>query len=272
MRQKIPIALVYDFDGTLSPKNMQEFEFIPKIGMKAADFWDEVAKEAKRIDGDSILVYMGLMLEKAREKKIPVKRSDFQKFGKTIKLHDGVISWFDEINHFAEKHDVKLQHFILSSGLREIIEGTSIAKKFERIYASGFWYDHNEVARGPAVALNYTTKTQYLFRINKGSLDLWDHKIINSYVPHQKRPVPFSNMIFIGDGETDIPCFRLVKDQGGHAIAVYSPNKRGAKSQAANLIKQGRVNISLPANYSTDGMLSKYVKTLIEKISMEQAF
>jgi len=186
------LAIVYDFDGTLSPKNMQEFEFLPKIGLKAKDFWQAVLDESKRTNGDNILIYMSLMLEKAREKKIPIRRADFKRLGKTVELFPGVLTWFDHINEYATLNKIKIEHFILSSGLREIIEGTPIAKNFNRIYASGFWYDENGVARGPATALNYTTKTQYLFRINKGSLDIWEHEVINSFVPHQDRHISFS--------------------------------------------------------------------------------
>lgn len=266
-----PLAIAYDFDGTLAPGNMQEFDFVPKLGIKPADFWGEVSAVSKQVDGDNILVYMGLMIEKARAKQIPVHKSDFADFGKTVQLFDGVVDWFDRINLYGRQNGVKIEHYILSSGLREMIEGTPIAKKFSKIYASGFWYDHNGVAFWPAMALNYTTKTQYLFRINKGALDVWDNSVINSYVKPDNRPVPFNNMIYIGDGETDVPCFRLVKDQGGHAIAVYKPNAKGAKDRARKLLSEGRVNFATQASYVDGGDLDAIVKAVVQRVASDGA-
>ena len=218
-----PLAIAYDFDGTLSPSNMQEFDFVPKIGMSKEKFWGEVSALAQQNNADNILMYMKHMLDKAREAEVPVRRSDIQRYGKSVKLFPGVNDWFDRINEYGRKHGVNVQHYIISSGIREMIEGTPIARKFAAIYASSFVYDHNGVAQWPALAINYTTKTQYLFRINKGVKEVYDNSRINDYVPKHERPVPFENMVFIGDGDTDIPCFRLVKEQGGHAIAVYKP-------------------------------------------------
>lgn len=264
-----PMAIAYDFDGTLAPGNMQEYDFVPKIGMKPADFWSEVTDRAREIQGDNILVYMGLMLEKARASRISVHRSDFENFGKSVELYDGVLGWFDRINLYAKKNNVRIDHFIVSSGIREMIEGTPIAKNFKSIFASGFWYDHNGVAHWPALALNYTTKTQFLFRINKGVLDIWDHSSVNRYIEPAKRPLPFSNMVFIGDGDTDIPCFRLVKEKGGHSVAVYKPNARGAKEKAEKLIADGRVHMAAPANYSDSAPLDQQVKAIIMKIAAD---
>ena len=222
-RKHIPLAISYDFDGTLSPGHMQNYDFIPALGMKPKVFWDEVKELAKHQQGDEILIYMGQMLRKADAADVSVTRESFETFGSTLDLFPGVPDWFRRIDDYGREHGVKVEHFIISSGLREMIAGTTIAKHFKAIFASGFWYDQNKVARFPAMAINYTTKTQYLFRINKGNLDVWDHTTINNYVKLADRPIPFTNMVFIGDGETDIPCFRLTKDQGGHSIAVYDP-------------------------------------------------
>jgi hypothetical protein len=151
-----------------------------------------------------------------------------------------------------------------------MIEGTPIANKFTAIFASGFWYDHHGVARFPAIGINYTTKTQYLFRINKGSRDVWDHDRINAYVPPEDRPIPFTNMIFVGDGETDIPCFRLVKEQGGHSIAVYKPGARkGGKAKALRLIEEGLVNFAVPANYGLGSQVDRAIKGIIDKVAAD---
>lgn len=238
MTRKIPIpfAIAYDFDGTLASGNMQEYNFIPALDMTPKDFWQEVSKLAAEQHADPILVYMHLMLKKALAANVPVKKQNFNDFGGKIVLFDGVLDWFTRMDNYAKTKGVKLEHYIISSGLREMIDGTEIAKKFKKIYASGFMYDHNGVANWPALAVNYTTKTQYLFRINKGCLDEEDNSRINQYKPDEERPMPFSHMVFIGDGETDVPCMRLVKSQGGHSIAVYKSSTKGAKTEVAPFI------------------------------------
>jgi hypothetical protein len=186
-------------------------------------------------------------------------------------LFKGVVDWFDRINKYGKEKGVKVQHYIISSGIREMIEGTSIAKKFAATYASSFVYDHNGVAKWPALAINYTTKTQFLFRINKGVLNVYDNSKINEFTPSEDRPVPFSNMVFIGDGDTDIPCFRLVKDQGGHSVAVYKPSTHGTKEKARKLIKDGRVNYIAPADYSENSEMDTFVKRIIDKVAADSA-
>jgi phosphoserine phosphatase len=268
-RKLIPFAIAYDFDGTLAPGNMQERDFIPAIGMTRRAFWDEVRKLAKDHEADNILVYMGLMLEKARAHHVQVRRSNFESYGRSLKLFEGVPEWFDRIRVYGNESGVRVEHYVISSGLREMVAGTIIARKFKAVYASSFWYDHHGVARWPALALNYTTKTQYLFRINKGSLHVYDHSKVNEYVPHAERPIPFTNMIFVGDGETDIPCFRLVKDLGGHSIAVYKPRTRRARTISEKLIRDGRVNFIAPADYSDGRELDRIVKGIIDKVAAD---
>jgi hypothetical protein len=209
---------------------------------------------------------MYVMLEKAKREKIQVKKENFRKYGKDITFFDGVAEWFGRINDYGKQKGIKVEHFIVSSGIREMVEGTAIAKEFKAIYASGFMYDYHEIACWPALAINYTTKTQYLFRINKGSLEVHDNTVINTYVPHDERPVPFENMIFIGDGVTDIPCMRLVKDQGGHSISVYHPGKKGAKQHADQLLKDGRVTLIAPADYREGTSMDQAVKAIIDKV------
>jgi hypothetical protein len=206
------------------------------------------------------------MLREADKADVQVRRTDFREFGKNIQLFPGVQDWFKRINGYAKGKGLKLEHFIISSGIREMVEGTPIYKEFKKVYASGFMFDHHGVACWPALGVNYTTKTQYLFRINKGSLDVHDNSIINKFVPKEQRPVPFEHMIFLGDGETDIPCMRLVKDQGGHSIAVYNPGKRGAKKHAEQLIKDGRATLFATADYQQGGPIDLAVKAIIDKV------
>ena len=267
-KKSIPFAICYDFDGTLAPGNMQEREFIPAIGMTTNEFWDEVRTQSSKHEADNILVYMWLMLRRADNAQVQVRKSDFENYGRKISLFPGVAEWFDRIDVYGQESGVRVQHYVISSGIREMIAGTTINKHFRRVYASSFIYDHHGVATWPALALNYTTKTQYLFRINKGSLDVYDHSIINDYVPPEDRPMPFKHMVFIGDGETDVPCFRLVKDQGGHSIAVY---KRGTpKTKAEKLLSEGRVNFVASANYSEGRKIDQIIKAIIDKVSVDR--
>lgn len=270
MRQKrLRLAIAYDFDGTLAHGNMQEHSFLPEIGMKPQKFWNEAEKQAKEHEADNVLTYMHLMVDHAHAVKVRIRRKDFIDHGKKVVLFKGVDSWFDRINRYATRKKIKIEHYIISSGIHEIIAGTAIANKFKKIYASSFWYDEYGVAKWPALAINFTTKTQYLFRINKGILDVCDNKKINEYVPMNERPIPFRNIIFIGDGETDIPCFSLVKNLGGHSIAVYKPNTRGAKEKAMQLVDEGRVNFIVPADYTKGSRVEVLIKAAIDKIASD---
>ena len=180
-RRLIPLAIAYDFDGTLAPGNMQEHDFIPKIGMTKRAFWKEVGALSKSNEADNILVYMKLMLERAQAAHVPVRKSDFESFGATLELFSGVLGWFDRINAYGRAGGVRVEHYVISSGIREMVLGSPISRKFRAVFASSFMYDHHGVAQWPALVLNYTTKTQYLFRINKGSLHVHDHSKINEY-------------------------------------------------------------------------------------------
>jgi hypothetical protein len=276
----VPLAIAYDFDGTLAPGNMQERDFIPDIRVKPKEFWEEAARLAKEQNADHILMYMQHMLKKAKEKGVSVTKDNFVNYGKGLRFFDGIddysdkknerhYGWFKRIKLYGKQSGVEVTHYIISSGLREMIEGTKIAKFFSEIYASGFFYDENNVASWPALALNYTTKTQYLFRINKGCLNVFDNSIINDYIPQEKRHIPFKNIIFIGDGETDVPCFRLVKEQGGHSIAVYQPNKKFAIDKPKRLYGEGRVNFIAHADYREECDIDKIVKAIIDKLSAD---
>jgi phosphoserine phosphatase len=274
-KKLIKVAIAYDFDGTLAPGNMQEHSFIPALKIDAASFWTESKKRAKENDMDEILAYMELMLEKAHEKGLPIRKKDFEKYGKEIIFFDGVEDYFDRINKYGHDKGIKLEHYIISSGLREFVKGTKIAKHFTNIYASGFKYDVNEVATWPALAINYTNKTQYLFRINKGINNSYDNTGINKYMPNDERPIPFSQMIYIGDGETDVPAMKMIKYQGGTAVAVYNSkvktdkSRRSPKQICEDLIEQNRADYICPADYSEDSDLDKIIKLTLDKIYAE---
>lgn len=248
---------------------MQERDFIPAIGMNKGSFWAEVKALAKKHEGDEILMYMRVMLEKAERAQVEVRRENFMDYGKKLLLFNGVRDWFERINTYGKEGGLRVTHHVISSGIREMILGTPIKKYFENIYASSFLFDHHGVARWPALALNYTTKTQYLFRINKGVHQVFEHDKVNEYVRPEDRPVPFTNIVFIGDGETDIPCFRLVKDQGGHSIAVFKPHTHNAKKRAEKLLSNGRVNFTAPADYAVGKTIDLAIKAIMEKIAAD---
>ncbi len=270
--RKARVALVYDFDGTLAPGNMQEQSFLPAVGTDGAKFWPGAKDRAKKHDMDEILAYMELMLERSKATEKPIKRETFKGYGKEIKFFPGVESWFGRVDKFAKAAGVATAHYIISSGNRETIEGTKIAKHFERIFASGFRYDASGVAVWPALAVNYTNKAQFLFRINKGIENAHDNSTINKYTPEEKRPVPFKNFIYIGDGETDVPAMKMVTYQGGKSIVVYQPDKRGGKKYAHELVKYHRADIAVPADYRPGSVLDKAVKAAIQQIAARYTF
>ena len=259
------IALIYDFDGTLAAGNMQEYDFIPAVGKSNVEFWDASNRLAEEQDADQILTYMALMIREAQAKGLSLRREAFQESGKKITLYPGVEEWFDRINAYGEERGVKVLHYINSSGLKEIIEGTSIADKFRKIYACSFLYNVDGIAYWPGVAVNYTNKTQFIFKINKGVESVYDTKQVNKYMEEKQRPVPFSRMIYVGDGTTDIPCMRLVKNFGGHSIAVYNPKDKAKRREMNTLIRDNRVNHVCPTDYSESKEMDTVVKAIIDK-------
>ena len=263
--EKFSIALIYDFDGTLAAGNMQEYDFIPAVGKSNSEFWNEANLLAERQDADQILTYMALMLREAQAKGLSLRREAFQESGKKIELYEGVMEWFDRINAYGEERGVRVLHYINSSGLKEIIEGTPIADKFRKIYACSFLYNVDGIAYWPGVAVNYTNKTQFIFKINKGVESVYDTKQVNKFMEEKQRPVPFSRMIYVGDGTTDIPCMRLVKNFGGHSIAVYNPKDESKRGEMNTLIRDNRVNHVCPADYSEGTEMDIVVKTIIDK-------
>ncbi len=277
VKKLIKAAIAYDFDGTLAPGNMQEHSFIPKLGIRKEKFWSEASRIAKDNDMDGILAYMQLMLQKSKERGIPIRRQDFINYGKDISLFPGVENYFDLINGYARKQGIILEHHIISSGLREFIEGTSIARHFTNIFASGFKYNENAIAEWAALAINYTNKTQYLFRINKGINNSYDNQTINRFLPEEERPVPFPRIIFIGDGETDVPAMKMLKYQGGATIAVFNPKiratvkRKSQKQMCQELILHKRVDYIAQADYSEGSELVSTIKLLIDKISINYA-
>ena len=271
-KKKPTVALIYDFDGTLSPGNMQEFDFLKAIGIKNKNaFWKENNELIKKHEASNILCYMKLMLDKAHAARVSVKRQKFIDLGKSIELYNGVEEWFDLINQLGKDEGVIIQHYINSSGLKEMIEGTTIAKKFKEIYACSFMYE-DDVAVWPAVAVDFTAKTQFLFMINKGISNISENAKVNEFKAEDERPVPFKHMIYFGDGETDIPCMKLIKQQGGNSIAVYKPKNQKKKKCAEKLVQENRVNFACPADYSKGSEIYNIVHAIIKQVKADFDF
>lgn len=266
---KLTIALIYDFDGTLAAGNMQEYDFIPAVGKSNKEFWQASNELAETQDADAILTYMAKMIQEAKSKGLSLKREAFQESGKHVVLYNGVKEWFARINKYGDERGIKVLHYINSSGLKEIIEGTEIAHEFKKIYACSFLYDVDGIAYWPGVAVNYTNKTQFIFKINKGVESVFDSTLVNKYIAENQRAVPFKHMIYVGDGTTDIPCMRLVKNFGGYSIAVYNPDIESARKEMATLIQDNRVSHVCPANYASNSEMDILVKTVIEKIALD---
>lgn len=263
------VAIIYDFDGTLAKGNIQEYSFIPALNMDKDSFWKEVKEISIANDSESVLVYMFLMLKKAAELGLSVKKSDFRNYSEKVEFFEGVEEWFNRIKEYAKQKGLNLSHYIVSSGTKEMIEGTSIAKEFKKIYACSYIYNENGDAVAPGCSVNYTNKTQFLFRINKGIFDVYDLSI-NDPMQASERKTPFTNMIYIGDGETDIPCMKIVKEFGGKSISVYDKTSEKAEEVGNKLLEDGRVNYSTLANYTENSKLDKYVKACIDEIEASE--
>ena len=269
MKRKPIIALIYDFDGTLSPGNMQEFGFIQAVGQTPEEFWRKSDSIAIGQDASNVLAYMKLMFDEARKNNIPLRLEQFREFGKHIELYEGVMDWFRIVNEYGEAHGVQIEHYINSSGLKEIIEGSPIAKDFKHIFAGSFIYDENGDAEWPGIAVDYTAKTQFLFKISKGIFSSRDNKKVNESIADEKKRIPFSHMIYFGDGDTDVPCMKIVNMFGGHSIAVFDPENEKKRAQTLKLLRQGRVRFITPAIYTKDSRTFKVVCSIIDKIKAD---
>ncbi len=263
------MAVLYDFDRTLSPDDMQAFTFIPSLGMRSGDFWAESNRVARANGMDTNLSWMKLMLDKASEKGMSISRAAFRALGRDVKLYDGIPEWFGRVNAYAAQKGVKAEHYIISSGLKEIIEGNEVAPFIKRIYASAFYYNGEGAALWPAQAVNYTNKTQYIFRIAKGAFDENDARVNDSF-EEKNLYIPYENMIYIGDSETDIPCMRLIKSKGGTSVGVYDPALQSRK-RVYDLYRDGRINYFAPADYRGGQALDCLLRRVIDLVAAREA-
>lgn len=263
--QRPIIAFLYDFDKTLCTTDMQNYAFIPSLGLTPEAFWAEANGFGRKNRIDGVLAYMYIMIQEAKRRNLPFTRADLVEKGRGIELFPGVESWFDRINGFGAGEGVQVEHYVISSGLREIIEGSSISGAFKEIYASEFYYDEDGRPVWPKLAVNFTAKTQFVYRINKGVLDVSDDKTLNASMPDDSKRVPFTNMIYVGDGLSDVPCMKMMRAYGGQALAVY---QEGNRAGVEELLARGRVDFIFPADYREGTALDMTVKNIIRKMAI----
>jgi len=266
MPNKPIVAIMYDFDKTLCSEDMQNYSFIPALGMKPAEFWDLTTQFVEKENVEKILAYMYMMVLQAREKGIKLTKEYLNSLGKAIKYYEGVTTWFSRMNAYGESLGLTVEHYLVSSGTKEIIDGCSIAKEFKAIYGCEFLFDEvTGEAIWPKYAINYTMKTQYFFRVSKGVIDSSDDVTLNQRT--RNRRIPYRNIVYIGDGMTDIPCMILVKENGGKSIAVYQKDK---KDRVMGLLEDGRVNYICRADYKSGSELETILKLVMEGVSVTE--
>ncbi len=259
------IALLYDFDKTLCTTDMEDYAFIPALGMTPRAFWDLANEFGRENKMDGLLAYMYTMIRQCRQRGIRLDRAFLRRCGEAVTLFPGVRDWFSRINAFGAELGVEVEHYVLSSGLREIIEGTGIAHEFKEIYACEFLYDEHGDASWPKLDVNFTNKTQFIYRINKGVLDVSDDRALNSSMPDDSKRIPFTNMLYIGDGLSDVPCMKMTRAYGGQAIAVYQDSNRAAVEE---LLCRGRVNFIFPADYRAGTPLDETVRDILRHMAI----
>ena len=266
--QRPIVAFLYDFDKTLCTTDMEDYAFIPSLGMTPAEFWPEANGFGRENRMDGILAYMYTMIRESEKRGLPFTRADLVEKGREIVLFPGVQDWFGRINAFGETQGVQVEHYVISSGLREIIEGSAISGAFKEIYASEFYYDAAGRPVWPKLTVNFTAKTQFVYRINKGVLDVSNDRDLNASMPDDSKRVPFTNMIYIGDGLSDVPCMKMMRAYGGQAIAVYQESNR---SGVEDLLAKGRVDFIFPADYSEGTELDRTAKNILRRMAISDA-
>lgn len=264
MSERPIVAIMYDFDKTLCTKDMQDYSFIPSLGMTESEFWSFANELGTNEHMDSVLAYMYAMVKMSKDRNIPLLRQKLVDMGKNVELYKGVEGWFKRISDFGKEQGVQVEHYVISSGMKEIIEGTSISKYFKSIFACEFLYDENGNGIWPKTDVNYTNKTQFVYRINKGVLDVANDNDLNRSMPDDSKRVPFCNMIYIGDGLSDVPCMKMMKAYGGYSIAVY----QSRDSKVEDLLRNDRVDYIYPADYSAGTGLDTTVRNIIRKMAI----
>ena len=265
MKKQPIIAFLYDFDKTLCTTDMQDYSFIPSLGYTPSEFWGIANSFGYKNRMDGLLAYMYTMIDECRKKGVRLDREYLVSCGHAIELFPGVKDWFARINAFGEEQGVQVEHYVLSSGLKEIIEGSGISHEFKEIYACEFLYGEDGIASWPKLDVNFTNKTQFVYRINKGVLDIANDKDLNASMPDDSKRIPFTNMIYVGDGLSDVPCMKMMRAYGGQAVAVYQKSNRAGVEE---LLRSGRVDFIFPADYSEGSILDTTMKNIVRKMAI----
>ena len=264
-------AIIYDFDGTLSPGNLQEHHLLPEfLEQSPESFWKEVKSQSQTQNADQILIYLLKLISAAKSIDRKLEASVFQRYGEQLPFFEGVESWFERIDHYGRSLGLEIEHYVISSGIAEMIEASKIAQHLKGVFACRYLYDESGEAIWPAASVNYTTKTQYLFRINKGINNYWDDQAVNRAIPEEEKAMPFKKMIYLGDGDTDIPSMKMVRFQQGHSIAVFDPKlweSGHAQEKAYQLIAEDRANFVVPADYREGSQLDVTIKGLLGRLA-----
>lgn len=263
MKKQPIVAIVYDFDKTLCSEDMQNYSFIPALGMTPSEFWGATSVFSEKTNVERILSYMYMMVYMAKKKGIKLTKEYLKSLGKDIKYFNGVTTWFKRINEFGESLGVTVEHYLVSSGTKEIIDGCSIADEFTAIYGCEFLYDDDGLPVWPKLTINYTAKTQFIYRISKGVLDITDDNNVNKRTTNRR--IPHQNIVYLGDGMTDVPCMSLVKENGGKSIAIYT---KESKDKAMELYNENRVNFICRADYSSGSQLERVLKLIINSVAI----
>jgi hypothetical protein len=268
------IGIVYDFDGTLSPNNMQEDTIFRAYGIDKDELWAKADRLVKEKGYERTLAYLKLLIHDAAFREKPLQREDLKALACQIEYYPGVKDYFANFSKFlqtipeVEKWGIQVEHYVVSSGMKEILEGANIYQYFKRVYACEYDYDEKGPVF-PKLVINDTNKTQFLFRIVKGKLDL--NEDVNSHMPDSERRIPFRNLIYIGDSFTDIPSMTVIQRYGGSAIAVFNPHFP-VPSKVMDMIQEGRADHFAPADYSERSLLINIIHTTLRKIIYHMAY
>ncbi len=262
------IAFVYDFDSTLTPRDSCTYSLFPSLGLTTDEFWSMVDSFGRknRIDPHSA----GLLMFKymAEQRGINFTKEFLCSHGEDVEFCSGVETWFDDINQVANNLGFKPHHYIISGGLGDVIRNTRNAHHFDDIFACEYCYDDNNQALWPAHVINATNKLQFLFRIYKGVFDLGHYTELYDYIPSEDRPIPFKNIIFLGDGDTDVPCLKVTKERGGLSIAIYPSAYEKAKAE--NLVHHNRANDYYAGDYRKDSPLFQRISTHLSQLAQKK--
>ena len=268
MTKRPIVAFLYDFDKTLCTTDMEDYAFIPSLGYTPSEFWAKANGFGYENKMDGLLAYMYTMIRECAAQGIRLDRDYLVRSGEAIELFPGVREWFARITAYGADLGVDVEHYVISSGLREIIEGSGIAHEFKQIYACEFYYDESDLAARPKLDVNFTNKTQFVYRSNKGILDIARDKELNDSMPDDSKRVPFTNMVYVGDGLSDVPCMKMMRAYGGQAVAVYQKSNRAGVEK---LLQDGRVDFIFPADYREGTEFDKTVHNILRKMAVSDA-